>query len=186
MQNTGRRVGQQQVTRFIGRHSRITSHSIPALSRVRRHHHRLARHYLARANVGAGFPHCPGVHGCIRPVTPSRPGLPHHISLNWEPSTLACRCCCTMTREGIWVLTRNCNTIIDISWLSHHTFGSPPCQLLARHESESGCLLAVEIGRTWQDCAFLAHIASIMAISHLSQSFTAPLLLHKETLMVSL
>lgn len=142
MQNTVRRVGQQQVTRFIGRHSRITSHSIPALSRVRRHHHRLARHYLARANVGAGFPHCPGVHGCIRPVTPSRPGLPHHISLNWEPSTLACRCCCTMTREGIWVLTRNCNTIIDISWLSHHTFGSPPCQLLARHESESGCLLA--------------------------------------------
>ena len=64
--------------------------------------------------------------------------------------------------------------------------GSPPCQLLARHESESGCLLAVEIGRTWQDCAFLAHIASIMAISHLSQSFTEPLLLHKETLMVSL
>ena len=112
----------QQVTRFIGRHCRITSHSIPALSRVCRHYHRVSRHNLARANVGAGFPHCPGVHGCIRPVTPSRPGLPHHISLNWEPSTLACRCCSTMTSHhggNVWVLTRNCNTIIDIFWPSH-------------------------------------------------------------------
>ena len=62
--------------RFIGGYSHLTSHSIPALSRPRRHYQRLQQDYLARAHVGAGFPHCPRVHACIRLVTPSRPACP--------------------------------------------------------------------------------------------------------------
>ena len=145
MQNTGQRVGQLQVTRFIGRYSRITSHSIPALSWVRRHHHRLAsRHYLARANVGAGFPHCPGVHGCIRPVTPSRPGLPHHISLNWKPSTLAAP---LPHYEQAGNMGLDQKLQYNLLAVPPH-IGSPPCQLLDRPESESRCLLACLLSKS--------------------------------------
>ena len=163
------------------RDSRITSHSIPALSRLRRHYHRLSRHYLARANVGAGFPHCPGVHGCIRPVTPSTPGLPHHISLNWEPSTLAA------LLHHSWPdhLTRNCNTI---SWLSHAlleptvpAFG-PACVWIGPLARLLACLLSKseergEIAPSW-------HTLPQLCPSPIFHKVSLPpllLLLHDET-----
>ena len=149
--------------RFIGRYSHITSHSIPALSRLRRHYHRLQQHYLARAHVGAGFPHCPRVHACIRLVTPSRLPAPHHKS---QLGTFGIVPRCTTVTNVLLTRSRG-RTIADISWLSEALW-EPTVPAFGRSSGLNRG--AVEIGRTWRDCAFLAHSASIMAIE---QSFPA-------------
>ena len=67
-QRQHRRVGhQQQVTGFMWRNSRITSHSIPALSRVGRHYHRDSRGIIwhERRSVESIVQR---VHGCIRHI----------------------------------------------------------------------------------------------------------------------